>query len=300
MQFMVNSGPFAGREGTAVTLRQIKTRLERELRTNVALRVEDSDRGDGMKVSGRGELHLAILIEEMRREGMELCVSPPEIITHRDREGHLLEPFEELIIDVPGEFQGTVIEKIAQRKGQLTNMSNNGRGLVRLEFIISTRGLIGYRSEFLTDTRGLGIIASRFTGYDRWCGDIATRGHGSMISMDTGEVTSYSLENLQQRGVLFVSPRDPVYAGMIVGEGSRPGDLPCNPTKRRALTNHRAAGKDHATALDVPRELTLDTALEWIAPDELVEVTPKSIRVRKAILDAEDRKREFRRSAAAS
>ena len=297
-QFLVNRGRFAGREGTAVTLRQIKTRLERELRTNVALRVEDGDRGDGMKVSGRGELHLAILIEEMRREGMELCVSPPEIITHRDHDGHLLEPFEELIVDVPSDFQGTVIEKVAQRKGQLTNMSNNGRGLVRLEFVISTRGLIGYRSEFLTDTRGLGIIASRFTGYDRWCGEITTRSRGSMISMDTGEATSYSIENLQQRGELFISPRDSIYTGMIVGESPRPGDLPCNPTKRRALTNHRAAGRDHSDGLDVPRILTLDAALEWIAPDELVEVTPKSVRTRKAILDAEDRKREFRKSAA--
>lgn len=298
MMFYVNTGPLAGKDGTAVTLRQIKARLEKELRTNVALRAETSDRGDGMKVSGRGELHLAILIEEMRREGMELCVSPPEIITHRDAEGRLLEPFEELTIDVPLELQGTVIEKVSLRKGQLTNVENNGVGVVRLEFKIPTRGLIGYRNEFLTDTRGLGIMASRFTGYGAWCGELVTRSRGSMVSMDTGEITSYSLENLQQRGTLFVSPMDPVYEGMIIGENSRPGDLPCAPTKRKAMTNHRAAGKDHTIALDVPRLLTLDTALEWIAPDEIVEVTPKSVRVRKAILALEDRKREMKRAGA--
>jgi len=298
MTFLVNSGPFAGQEGNAVTIRQIRARLERELRTNVALRVENIERGDGMKVSGRGELHLAILIEEMRREGMELCVSPPEIITHHDPHGTLLEPFEELVIDVPMEFQGTVIEKISKRKGQLNSIENNGVGMIRLEFDIATRGLIGYRSEFLTDTRGLGIMASRFTGYKRWCGEIPMRSRGSMISMDTGEATSYSLENLQQRGTLFISPMDPIYEGMIVGENSRPDDLPCNPTKRKALTNHRAAGKDHTSGLDVPRELTLDAALEWIAPDELVEVTPKSIRVRKALLNAEARKRQQKQSIA--
>ena len=298
VSFLVNNGPFAGQEGRAATLRQIKTRLDRELRTNVALRAETTDRGDGMKVSGRGELHLAILIEEMRREGMEFCVSSPEVITHRDPEGRLLEPFEELIVDVPFEFQGTVIEKVSQRKGQLLNMENNGAGMVRIEFRIPTRGLIGYRSEFLTDTRGLGIMASRFSGYGPSCGELTTRSRGSMVSMDSGEATSYSLENLQQRGVLFISPIDAIYEGMIVGEHSRPGDLPCNPTKRKALTNHRAAGKDHTIGLDVPRTLTLDAALEWIAPDELVEVTPKSIRVRKAICASEERKREFKRNAA--
>ena len=296
MLFLVNNGPFSGQEGTAVTLRQIKTRLERELRTNVALHIENADTINGMKVSGRGELHLAILIEEMRREGMELCVSPPEIITHNDKNGRLLEPFEELTIDVPLEFQGAVIERVSQRKGRLMHMENTATGMVRLEFKIATRGLIGYRSEFLTNTSGGGIMASRFSGYGLWCGNVVTRNRGSMISMDNGDATSYSLDNLQQRGTMFLSPMDPVYEGMIIGENSRPGDLPCNPTKRKALTNHRAAGKDHATALDVPRLLTLDTAIEWIAQDELVEVTPKSIRVRKAILSAEDRKREMRRT----
>ena len=298
MLFLVNNGPFSGQEGAAVTIRQLRARLDRELRTNVALRVEESERSDALKVSGRGELHLAILIEEMRREGMELCVSPPEVITRTNDHGQLLEPMEELTLDIPSEFQGIVIEKLAQRKGELTHMHREGAGTVRLEYRIPTRGLIGYRNDFLTDTRGLGIISSRFVGYGPWAGDILSRNRGSMISMDTGAATSYSLLNLQQRGTLFVSPMAPVYAGMIVGENARPGDLPCNPTKRKALTNHRAAGKDHNDGLDVPRILTLDGALEWIARDELVEVTPKSIRVRKSILSAEDRKREERRRAA--
>lgn len=299
MLFMVNSGPFAGREGKAVTIRQIRARLERELRTNVALRMEDADRADAVKVSGRGELHLAILIEEMRREGMELCVSPPEVITRRDESGRLLEPFEDLIIDAPHDFQGVVIEKVSQRKGELTHMHNAGRGMLRLEFRIPTRGLIGYRNEFLTDTRGLGIMAARFSGYGPWAGQVTSRSRGSMVSVETGEATSYSLENLQERGTLFIKPMDPVYAGMIVGENSRPGDLPCNPAKRKNLTNHRSSTKEQTVTLDVPRELTLDLALEWIAPDELVEVTPKSIRVRKAVLDFEARKREEKRRTAA-
>ncbi|MCP4639229.1 MAG: translational GTPase TypA [bacterium] len=300
MLFLVNSGPFAGQDGTAITVRQLRARLERELRTNVALRVEDCERSDGLKVSGRGELHLAILIEEMRREGMELCVSRPEVITRRGSDGKLLEPMEELTVDVPTDYQGTVIKKIALRKGELVHMYNEGAGMARLEFRIPTRGLIGYRNEFLTDTRGLGIMSSRFTSYGLWCGDITSRNRGSLISMDTGEATSYSLENLQQRSTLFVSPMDRVYTGMVVGENARPGDLPCNPTKRKALTNHRAAGKDHSDGLDVPRTLTLDGALEWIAGDELVEVTPNSIRTRKTILDAEGRKRVERARAAAS
>jgi len=299
MLFCINDGPFSGHEGQAITLRQLRARLDRELRTNVALRVEDIGRSNGLKVSGRGELHLSILIEEMRREGMELCVSPPEIITKRDDSGALLEPIEELTIDVPSEYQGTVIEKLAKRKGELKNMHNEGRGMLRLEFRIPTRGLIGYRNEFLTDTRGLGILASRFVGYGPYVGAIESRSRGSLISMETGEATSYSLENLQQRSRLFVSPMDKVYTGMVVGENSRPGDMPCNPTKKKAMTNHRAAGKDHSDGLDVPYKHTLDTAIEWIAPDELVEVTPKSIRVRKAILDTEERKRDEKKKVAA-
>ncbi len=298
MFFLVNTGPFAGEEGRAITLRQMKERLERECRVNVSLRVEDLGRADGLKVSGRGELHLGILIEEMRREGMELCVSRPEVITREDAHGNLLEPMESLILDIPEEFQGIVIGKMAKRKGELLNVHNTGTGLMRLEFSIPTRGLIGYRSEFLTDTRGLGIMTSRFVGYGPWRGDVIARTCGSLISMETGPATSYSLENLQLRGTLFVAPTEPVYAGMIVGENSRPGDLPCNPTKRKQVTNHRSSTKEVATGLAVPRRLTLDAAIEWIAGDELVEVTPKSVRVRKSILSAVERRRLERRMVA--
>jgi len=296
MFFLVNNGPFAGKEGRAVTLRQIKERLMQEARVNVALKVEDIGRPDGLKVSGRGELHLAILIEEMRREGMELCVSRPEVITKRDENGNLLEPMEQLIIDVPEEYQGAVIEKISRRKGEFTSAHNLGTGLMRLEFNIPTRGLIGYRTEFLTDTRGLGIMSSRFIGYDLWRGEISGRNRGSMVSMDNGEATSYQLENLQQRGTLFISPMDKVYEGMVIGEHSRANDLPCNPTKKKHVTNHRSSTKDNTVILDVPRKLTLDAALEWIAEDELVEVTPLSVRVRKNILNHEARKKASKRA----
>ena len=298
MFFLVNNGPLSGQDGRAVTLRQIKERLDRELRTNVALRMEDLGRADGVKVSGRGELHLAILIEEMRREGMELCVSRPEVITHKDIDGNLLEPMEQLFIDVPDEFQGTVIEKLAKRKGELVHMENHGTGVIRLEFKIPTRGLIGYRTEFLTDTRGLGIMASRFQGYGQWRGEIPSRTRGALISMESGTATSYQLENLQQRAVMFVEPMEMVYEGQIVGENSRPEDLVCNPTKKKQVTNHRSATKEIDTGLKVPLKMTLDAALEWIGPDELVEVTPKLIRVRKALRSAEERKKAEKRHIA--
>lgn len=295
MFFLVNSGPFSGEEGRAVTLRQIKERLERELRVNVALRMEDLGRPDGVKVSGRGELHLAILLEEMRREGMELCVSRPEVITRRDEAGNFTEPIEQLYIDVPENYQGVVIEKIARRKGEMKNVHNTGTGMIRLEFEIPTRGLIGYRGEFLTDTRGLGIMASRFIGYGAWRGEIPSRNRGSMVSLDTGEASMYALENLQTRGALFVEPMDRVYRGMIVGENARAEDMPCNPTKRKQLTNHRSSTREIDTGLKAVRRLTLDAALEWIAEDELAEITPQSIRVRKAVLDPEERKRVEKR-----
>ena len=291
MFFLINNGPFSGKDGKAVTLRQIRERLEREQRVNVALRVEDLGRADGLKVSGRGELHLAILIEEMRREGMELCVSRPEVITHRDDAGHVLEPMEQLIIDVPEQYQGVVIEKLAQRKGDLVSMHNEGTGSARLELSIPTRGLIGYRTDFLTDTRGLGIMSSRFVGYGPWKGEVTHRDRGSLVSRETGSASSYALENLQARGTLFVSPMDPVYEGMIVGEHSRAADLLCNPTKTKRLGNYRAETKEIDVGLKVPRQMTLDQALEWIADDELVEVTPSTIRVRKAVLAMEERKR---------
>lgn len=291
MFFLVNTGPFSGEDGTAIMLRQLKERLVRELRINVALRMEDLGRSDGVKVSGRGELHLAILIEEMRREGLEFCISRPEVITHLDADGNTLEPIEQLIIDVPEEYQGIIIEKLARRKGELRTVENAGTNVIRIEFEIPTRGLIGYRSEFLTDTRGLGIMASRFVGYGSWRGDISARNRGSVVSMDTGPATAYAIEGLQERAVIFVEPTERVYTGQIVGENSRPDDLPCNPTKRKNLTNHRSSTKDIAVTLDVPRRMSLEQAMEWISEDELVEVTPKAIRMRKAILDSEKRKR---------
>ncbi|MBU2603481.1 MAG: GTP-binding protein [Actinobacteria bacterium] len=298
MFFLVNTGPFAGNEGRAVTLRQIRDRLEREARVNVALRVEDLGRSDGLKVSGRGELHLAILIEEMRREGMEMTVSRPEVITHRDAKGRLLEPYEELTIEVPEEYQGVVIEKLSRRKGDLTGMQNHGSGTARLEFSIPTRGLLGYRTDFLTDTRGLGIMTARVTGYGKWAGEVAHRDRGSLVSMDTGVATGYQLESLQSRGTMFVSPMDRVYVGMVIGEHTRPDDLVCNPTKTKKLGNYRSENKEIDTGLKAVRVMNLDQALEWIADDELVEVTPTSVRIRKTLLDFEDRRRADKRSAA--
>ncbi len=297
MFFLVNNGPFSGQEGTAITLRQLKERLERELRVNVALQMEDLGRPDGVKVSGRGELHLAILIEEMRREGVEFCISRPEVITHRDQDGNLLEPLEQLTIDVPEEFQGIVIEKLAKRKGELISVENAGTNTIRLEFEIPTRGLIGYRSEFLTDTRGLGIMASRLLDYSVWRGEIESRSKGSLVSLETGVTTAYALESLQERSVIFIEPQDKVYAGQIVGENSRNMDMTCNPTKRKNLTNHRSSTKEIGVKLDVARKLTLEQAMEWIRDDELVEVTPKSVRIRKAILDPDERKRAERKPA---
>jgi len=291
MFFLVNNGPFSGEDGTAIMLRQLKDRLQRELRVNVALRMEDIGRADGVKVSGRGELHLAILIEEMRREGLEFCVSRPEVITHEDADGNTLEPIEQLIIDVPAEYQGVIIEKLARRKGDLKTIENAGTNVIRLEFEIPTRGLIGYRSEFLTDTRGLGIMASRFIGYGAWRGEVSARNRGSVVSIETGPATSYAIEGIQERSVLFIDPQERVYTGQIVGENSRPGDLPCNPTKRKNLTNHRQSTKDIGIVLNVPRRMTLEQAMEWINEDELVEVTPKAIRVRKLILDSEQRRK---------
>lgn len=291
MFFLVNNGPFSGQDGTAIMLRQLKERLERELRVNVALRMEDLGRPDGVKVSGRGELHLAILIEEMRREGLEFCISRPEVITHHDENGNLLEPIEQLIIDVPEEHQGIIIEKLAKRKGELITVENAGTKTIRIAFKIPTRGLIGYRPDFLTDTRGLGIMTSRFIGYEPWRGDIPQGSKGSVVSTDTGVATAYAIEGLQERSVIFIEPTEKIYIGQIIGENSRNMDMPCNPTKRKNLTNHRSSTKDIGVKLDVPRKMTLEQAMGWIRDDELVEVTPKAIRVRKAILDFDERKR---------
>ncbi|MDX1971780.1 MAG: translational GTPase TypA [Candidatus Sumerlaeia bacterium] len=299
MFFIVNSGPFAGNDGNAITFRQLKDRLEKELKNNVALRVEDIGRADGLKVSGRGELHLSILIEEMRREGAEFCVSRPEVITFTDAEGHLHEPQEQAIIDVPEEFQGAIIETLSKRKGELKHMESSGTGMMRLEFEIPTRGLIGYRNQFLTDTKGLGILASRFIGYMPWAGEISPRNRGALVSMDSGESTAYSLESLQARTTLFIGPMEKIYEGMIVGENSRPEDLPCNPVKKKNLTNHRSATKEIDAGLKAPRRMNLEQAIEWIADDELVEVTPTSVRLRKMILDKDSRDKAAKKKAAA-
>ena len=291
MFFLGNTGPFAGNEGKAVSLRVLRERLHRELHTNVALRVDEIDLFNGIKVSGRGELHLGILIEEMRREGLEFCVSRPEVILHRDDKGRTLEPMEQVVIDAPEEFQGVLIEKLSRRKGELTHMEHTGTGILRIALSIPTRGLIGYRTEFLTDTRGLGIMVSRFTGYGPWRGDVQGRTRGSLVSMETGVATAYQIEKLQERATLFVEPMDRVYKGQIVGENARAVDNICNPTKRKQLTNHRQSTKELYVGLNAPRKMTLDQALEWIADGELVEVTPESVRVRKTVLDPNDRKR---------
>ncbi len=291
MFFLVNNGPFSGREGKAIMFRQLKERLERELRVNVALRMEDIGRPDGVKVSGRGELHLAILIEEMRREGLEFCISRPEVITRLDDNGNVLEPIEQLLIDIPENNQGVVIEKLAHRKGELVSVENTGSSSVRIEFTIPTRGLIGYRSEFLTDTRGLGVMASRFIHYGMQRGEIQSRNKGSVVSLETGTATAYALEGLQERTTIFIEATEKIYTGQIIGENSRNMDMTCNPTKRKNLTNHRSSTKDIGVKLDIPRRMTLEQAMGWIRDDELVEVTPKSMRFRKTILDFDERKK---------
>jgi GTP-binding protein len=260
--------------------------------------MEDICRPDGVKVSGRGELHLAILIEEMRREGLEFCISRPEVITRLDKNGHVLEPVEQLIIDVPEIHQGIIIEKLAKRKGELISVENAGTKTIRIEFSIPTRGLIGYRSEFLTDTRGLGIMTSRFTGYGPWRGDIVSRSRGSVVSIETGTATAYALEGLQERSIIFIEPTEKIYNGQIIGANSRNMDMICNPTRRKNLTNHRSSTKDIGVKLDVPYKMSLEQAMEWIRDDELVEVTPKSIRLRKAILDYDERRRAGKKSPA--
>ena len=302
VDFLVNNSPFAGKEGKFVTSRQIRDRLYKELERNVALRVEDTDSTDTWTVSGRGELHLSILIETMRREGYEFQVSRPRVILKTGMNGERLEPYEELAIDVPEEFLGAVIEKLGPRRGEMIEMKNPGQGLVRVLYRIPARGLFGYRSEFLTDTRGTGIMHHRFLEYGAWAGGLATRMRGTLVSMENGTIIAFALAALQERSTLFVSPGEPVYEGMIVGENSRPGDMDVNPTKEKKLTNMRTTGTDENIRLEPPRELTLEGALEYIEDDELIEVTPKSIRLRKRLLAQSDRKkisREAKRERAA-
>ena len=288
MIFGVNNSPFAGREGKFVTSRQLKERLDKEILGNVAIRVEDTESPDQFKVSGRGELQLAILIEMMRREGYELQVSKPEAIT-RHVDAQVLEPIEAVVVDCPDEFIGVITEALGRRKGQMTKMINHGTGRVRLEFEAPSRGLIGFRNEFLTETKGTGLLNTMFLRWGEWLGPMRGRATGSLVADRTGDTTTYALFNLQERGTLFVRPGTKVYEGMIIGENARAVDLDVNAVKEKKLTNMRASTADEAMRLVPPKELSLEQALEFIADDELVEVTPQSIRLRKRVLPANQR-----------
>ena len=295
MNFIVNNSPFAGQEGKFVTSRNLRDRLFKEVETNVSMRVEETDTTDTFKVSGRGELHLSILIETMRRQGYEFQVSRPKVIMKKEN-GVLLEPMELLIVEVPEQYVGSVMEKLGSRKGELENMGVRDGGMTHLEFKIPARGLIGYRSEFMTDTNGNGILNQLFAGYEPYKGDIQTRDRGSIVVHETGETTGYGLFNTQDRGRLFVGPGVPVYEGMIVGECAKSEDVVCNVCKQKHLTNTRASGSDDALRLVPPTVLSLEQCMEFIKDDELLEVTPTSLRLRKVILSKEQRmKQQFRK-----
>ncbi|MCI5735924.1 MAG: translational GTPase TypA [Eubacterium sp.] len=289
MNFMVNDSPFAGREGKYVTSRNLRDRLFKEVETNVSMRVEETDSMDTFKVSGRGELHLSILIETMRREDYEFQVSRPQVILKKDENGRTLEPMELAIIEVPEEYVGNVMQKLCSRKGEIENMDTRSTGMTHLEIKIPSRGLIGYRSEFLTDTNGNGIMNQLFAGYEEYKGDIETRDRGSIVVHETGTTTGYGLWNTQDRGRLFVGPGVEVYEGMIVGECAKDEDIVCNVCKKKHVTNTRASGSDEALKLVPPTTLSLEQSMEFLADDELLEVTPKSIRLRKTILDKSQR-----------
>ena len=291
MNFIVNDSPLAGQEGKFVTSRHLRARLFRELNTDVSLRVEDTDDTDTFKVSGRGELHLSILIETMRREGYEFAVSKAEVIYKTDERGKKLEPMELVYVDVPEEFAGTVIQKLSLRKGELQGMGTGQGGYTRLEFSIPSRGLIGYRGDFMTDTKGNGIMDAVFDGYGPYKGDLQYRSQGSLIAFESGEAVAYGLFNAQDRGTLFIKPGEKVYSGMIIGQSAKPEDIELNVCKTKHLTNTRASGSDDALKLTPPKVLSLEQALEFIDTDELLEVTPKSLRIRKKILDPTMRKR---------
>ena len=291
MNFIVNDSPLAGQEGKYVTSRHIRDRLFKELNTDVSLRVEETDSPDSYKVSGRGELHLSVLIENMRREGFEFAVSKAEVLYHTDENGKKLEPMERAYVDVPDEFTGSVIEKLSQRKGELQNMTPITGGYTRIEFLIPARGLIGYRGEFMTDTKGNGIINTIFEGYAPYKGDIAYRKQGSLIAFESGESVTYGLFSAQDRGTLFIGAGEKVYAGMVIGSSSRAEDIELNVCKKKHLTNTRSSSADEALTLVPPRVLSLEQALDFIDTDELLEVTPESLRIRKRILDPTFRKR---------
>ncbi|MHB1327636.1 MAG: EF-Tu/IF-2/RF-3 family GTPase [Gemmatimonadales bacterium] len=297
VDFALNNSPFSGREGKYVTSRQVRDRLFKELERNVALKVEETDSPDTLAVSGRGELHLGILMETMRREGYEFQVSRPRVITREGPDGQRLEPYEELMVDVPEAYMGAVMEKLGPRRAEMAEMRNSGQGSVRLTFKIPARGLFGYRSEFLTDTRGTGTLHHRFLEYGPWAGPLAGRKRGVLVADREGRAVGFALSNLQERASLFVPPGTDVYEGMIVGENSRPEDMDVNVAKEKKLTNMRTTASDENIMLEPPRDITLEYALEYIEDDELIEVTPETIRLRKRILPQTERRRVARAEA---
>ncbi|MCL4274424.1 MAG: translational GTPase TypA [Anaerolineales bacterium] len=295
MTFGVNTSPFSGREGKYGTSRKLRERLNEELRTNVSLRVEDTDSAENFLVSGRGELHLGILIETMRREGYEFQVSRPEVIYHKAEDGALLEPFEEVHIETSNETVGAVVEMLGSRRGRMMDMQDAGQGMTRLVYIVPTRGLLGFRYQFLTSTRGAGIMHTIFHGYDEMAGSIATRSNGSIVAWEAGSTTAYALKSAEERGVLFVGPGVEVYEGMVVGENARGQDISVNVCKKKHLTNIRAARGDMEIRLTPPRQMSLDEAIEYLADDELLEITPESYRIRKRLLNTEERGKQVKK-----